>query len=75
MKELIEYVARSLCDEPDAVKVEVREGPTTVYALSVAPADLGKVIGRQGRTVKALRILVTARAEALRTRATLEVLD
>jgi uncharacterized protein len=75
VKELIEYVARSLVDEPGAVQVEVREGPTTVYALSVAPGDLGKVIGRQGRTAKALRTLIAARAEVLKTRATLEIVD
>ncbi len=75
MRELIEFVARSLVEQPDQVKVEVREGPTTVYELSVAPGDLGKVIGRQGRTAKALRTLVAARAELSKSRATLEILD
>ena len=72
VKELVLYVARALADEPDAVKVEVREGPTTVYELSVAPQDLGKVIGRQGRTAKALRTLVAAAAEEKGQRATLD---
>jgi predicted RNA-binding protein YlqC (UPF0109 family) len=75
VRELIEYVARGLADEPDFVRVEERPGPTTVYELSVAPGDLGKVIGRQGRTAKALRTLVAAAAEARGEKATLEILD
>lgn len=75
MRELVEYVATALVDEPDAVHVEERQGGTTVYELSVAPADIGKVIGRQGRTAKALRTLLAARAEIDGTSATLEILD
>lgn len=75
MKELIEYVARSLVQTPDAVRVEVREGPTTVFQLHVAPGELGKVIGRQGRTAKALRTLVGALAQRDKLRATLEIVD
>ena len=75
MKELIEYVARSLVQTPDAVRVEVREGPTTIFQLHVAPGELGKVIGRQGRTAKALRTLVGALAQRDKLRATLEIVD
>lgn len=75
MRELVLYVARGLADDPDQVRVEEREGPVTVYELSVAPGDLGKVIGRQGRTAKALRALVTAGADSKGQKATLEILD
>lgn len=75
VRDLIEYVARGLSDEPDLVRVEERTGPTVVYELSVAPGDLGKVIGRQGRTAKALRALVAATAEVQGQKATLEILD
>ncbi len=75
MRVLVEYVAKALVDEPEAVQVEERPGATTVYELSVAPGDLGKVIGRQGRTAKALRTLLGARAEAEGKRVTLEILD
>lgn len=75
MRDLVEYVARALVDEPEAVHVEERQGATMVYELSVAPADVGKVIGRQGRTAKALRTLLAARAELDGTQATLEILD
>ena len=75
MRDLVEFVARALCEDPEAVKVEVREGPIEVYALSVGPNDLGKVIGRQGRTAKALRTLLAARAELLGRKVGLEILD
>lgn len=75
MRELVEYVAKALVDDPEAVHVEERQGATTVYELAVAPADVGKVIGRQGRTAKALRTLVAARAEIDGAQATLEILD
>lgn len=75
MKDLVEFVAKGLCEEPDAVVVAVREGPTTVYELSVARGDIGKVIGRQGRTAKALRTLLAARAEVLGHKVGLEILD
>ncbi len=75
MRDLVEFVARGLCEQPEAVKVEVREGPITVYELSVAQPDLGKVIGRQGRTAKALRTLLAARAEVLGRKVGLEILD
>ena len=61
MKELIEYIARSLVDQPDAVKVTVVEGErTSVIELSVAKEDMGMIIGKQGRTATAMRTLMYA---------------
>jgi len=61
MDELVLFIARSLVDEPDAVKVEMREEDDAfVIELSVAPADAGKVIGKQGRIAKAIRTIVKA---------------
>ena len=61
MKEVLEYVARALVDEPDAVEVTELEGETsTVLQLKVAPDDMGKVIGKRGRTIKAIRSVVRA---------------
>ena len=61
MEELVRFIARKLVDEPDSVKVESREeGDTVVISLSVAPGDMGKVIGRQGRIAKAIRTVVKA---------------
>ena len=61
MEELVRFIAKSLVDEPDAVAVESREeGDTVVISLSVAPSDMGKVIGRQGRIAKAIRTVVKA---------------
>jgi predicted RNA-binding protein YlqC (UPF0109 family) len=78
MEELIAYLAKQLVDEPDAVQVttvagDPGEGP--IIELRVAQNDLGKVIGRQGRTAKALRTLLSAACTKARTRATLEILD
>lgn len=75
MRDLVEYLAKSLVDDPEAVTVEERPGATTIYELSVGPGDLGKVIGRQGRTAKAMRTLLAARAEIEGKHATLEILD
>lgn len=76
MKELVEFVAKSLVDSPDEVKVRVRErDEATVLELSVAPADLGKVIGRQGRTARALRTILSAAGQKTRRRYTLDILD
>ncbi len=59
MEELLAWIARGLVDEPDAVRVErVEEADAVVLLLSVAPDDVGKVIGRQGRVARALRTLV-----------------
>ena len=61
MEELVSFIAKNLVDEPDSVKVETREeGDTVVISLSVAPSDMGKVIGRQGRIAKAIRTVVKA---------------
>jgi len=76
MKELVETIARALVDHPDDVKVVAIEGPqATVVELRVHPEDLGKVIGKQGRTAKALRILLGASGMKLRKRFTLEILE
>ena len=59
LEELLAWIARGLVDEPDAVRVErVEEADAVVLRLSVAPDDVGKVIGRQGRVARALRTLV-----------------
>ena len=61
MDELVAFIAKSLVDEPEAVKVEMREEDDSfVIELSVAPDDVGKVIGKQGRIAKAIRTLVKA---------------
>ncbi|HHY47528.1 MAG TPA: KH domain-containing protein [Firmicutes bacterium] len=61
MKELVEFMAKSLVDKPDEVRVdEVEKEDATVIELRVAPEDMGKVIGKQGRTAKAMRQLVKA---------------
>lgn len=76
MKDLIVYLARSLVEQPDAVEVsEYQDGDETVYELSVAPDDLGKVIGKQGKTARALRALVSAAASKKSFRAALKILD
>lgn len=61
MKDVLEYVARALVDEPDAVEVtEIAGDGTVVLKLKVAPDDMGKVIGKRGRTVRAIRSVVRA---------------
>ena len=76
MKELIEFVARSLVDQPDAVEVEqIDDQEGSVLELTVAQDDLGKVIGKQGRTARAMRTLLSAAATKLQTRAVLEILE
>lgn len=76
MKELITYIAKALVDKPEDVSVQEVEGEkTTVLELKVAPEDLGKVIGKQGRTARAMRIILSATATKLRKRAVLEILE
>ncbi|HEX6664198.1 MAG TPA: KH domain-containing protein [Gaiellaceae bacterium] len=76
MAELLEYLARRLVDEPDAVRVErVEEEDTVVLRLHVAQEDLGKVIGRQGRIARALRTIVRAGSARERRRIQLEIVD
>jgi predicted RNA-binding protein YlqC (UPF0109 family) len=63
MKELLDYIARSLVDEPDAVRVtETEEGGVRVLRLEVDPSDVGKVIGRGGRIARAIRAVMRAAA-------------
>jgi predicted RNA-binding protein YlqC (UPF0109 family) len=76
MKELVEYVARALVDHPDDVTVRVVEGERTkVLELKVHPNDMGQVIGKQGRTAKAMRTLLTAAATKENVRAVLEIVE
>ena len=76
LKELITYIAKALVDHPELVQVHEVEGEkTTVIELRVAPDDLGKVIGRQGRTARAMRTILNASATKLRKRAVLEILE
>lgn len=76
MKDLIEYIARALVDNPDQVKVTEIEGEkTSVIELSVAKEDLGKVIGKQGRTARAIRTILTAASTKLKKRSVLEIIE
>jgi uncharacterized protein len=76
LKELIEYIAKALVDNPDDVDVsEVSGEQTVVLELRVAKDDLGKVIGKQGRTVKAMRAILNAASSKVRKRADLEILE
>jgi predicted RNA-binding protein YlqC (UPF0109 family) len=77
MKEFIEYIAKHLVDNPEHVEVEERapEENKVVLALKVNPDDVGKVIGKQGRTAQAMRTLLTAIAAKEGQRAILEILD
>ena len=74
MRDLIEYIARSLTSNPDAVRVtETDEGDQIVIRLEVADEDKGKVIGRQGRVAQAMRVLLRVAAVKNGTRAVLEI--
>ena len=74
-KELVEYVARSLVDDPEAVRVdEVRDEEGTIIELHVADGDMGKVIGRNGSVAKALRTLIKVSAARSGEAVTLEIL-
>jgi len=76
LKELIEYLAKALVDKPDEVEVaEIAGEQTIVLELRVAKDDIGKVIGKQGRTVKAMRSILSAASSKLRKRADLEILE
>jgi predicted RNA-binding protein YlqC (UPF0109 family) len=76
MKELIEFLAKSLVDEPDEVEIRTRNlDQATVIELMVAENDLGKVIGRQGRTARAMRTLLAAAGNKQRRRYILDILD
>ncbi|SMO46320.1 KH domain-containing protein [Melghirimyces algeriensis] len=74
MKELVEVIAKALVDHPEAVRVQVEETENHVaLRLSVDPADMGKVIGKQGRIAKALRTVVGAAAVKEKKRVTVEI--
>ena len=75
VRALIEQIAKALVDAPEEVSVDQIDGETTVFELTVAENDLGKVIGRQGRVARALRALVGATGIRARKRFTLEIIE
>ena len=76
MKELLTYIARNLVDNPDAVSVtEIQGNGETVLELRVAPEDMGKVIGRQGRIAKEIRTVVRSMAQRSNTKVSVEIMD
>lgn len=76
MKELIKFIAQALVDHPDKVEVSEVEGEqTSVIELKVAKEDLGKVIGKQGRTARAMRTILNAASTKIKKRAVLEILE
>ncbi len=76
MKDIVEIFAKTLAEKPEQVQVREIEGErTVVIELRVAPEDLGKIIGRQGRIARALRLLLTAMARKQNKRAVLEILE
>ena len=75
MKELLLYMAKNLVDHPDAVSVTEVEGDTTVLELRVAPEDMGKVIGRQGRIAKEIRTIIKSVAQRTGQKVSVEIVD
>jgi predicted RNA-binding protein YlqC (UPF0109 family) len=76
LRDLIEYVGKALVDMPDQVEVNEIEGEqTTVIELKVDKSDLGKVIGKQGRTARALRTILNAASTKLKKRSVLEIIE
>ena len=76
MKDLIEIIAKALVDHPEQVKVGEVEGErTSVIELTVAKDDLGKVIGKQGRTARAIRTILSAASTKIRKRSVLEIIE
>ena len=76
MKDLITTIAQALVDNPQAVSVEKVEGnQTTVLELKVAKKDLGKVIGKQGRTARAMRTILSAASAKIKKRTVLEIIE
>ncbi|MCF8051832.1 MAG: KH domain-containing protein [Desulfobacterales bacterium] len=76
MKELIKYIAQALVDNPDQVSVEEVQGnQTSVLELKVAKEDLGKVIGKQGRTARAMRTILSAASAKIKKRTVLEIIE
>ena len=75
MKELLLYIARNLVDNPDAVSVTEIEGDETVLELRVAPEDMGKVIGRQGRIAREIRTVVKSVAQRQGKKVSVDIVD
>ena len=76
MKDLINYIAQALVDRPEEVSVtEVEGNQTSVLELKVAKEDLGKVIGKQGRTARAMRTILSAASAKIRKRTVLEIIE
>jgi len=76
MKELISYIAKALVDKPEEVLVTEIEGEqTSVIELKVAKEDLGKVIGKQGRTARAMRTILSAASTKINKRSVLEIIE
>ncbi|MBU4414593.1 MAG: KH domain-containing protein [Proteobacteria bacterium] len=76
MKDLIKYIAQALVDHPEQVSVsEVEGNQTSVLELTVAKDDLGKVIGKQGRTARAMRTILSAASAKIKKRTVLEILE
>ncbi len=77
MKELLTYIIQSLVDEPDQVTVDERTGPGggVVYEVRVADGDMGKVIGRQGRIVRQIRVIMKTVAQRQGKKVTVDILD
>jgi hypothetical protein len=76
VKELVELIAKSLVDDPDNVKVSQLDGEqSSIIELNVAQEDIGKVIGKQGRTAQAIRVILGAAGMKLKKRFNLEIID
>lgn len=76
MKDLLLYIAKSLVDKPESVNVvEVEGEKTTVFELRVASEDLGKIIGKQGRTARSIRTILSAAGTKIKKRAVLEIVE
>lgn len=75
MKELLLYMAKSLVDNPDQVEVNEIDGDVTVLELRVAPEDMGKLIGRQGRIAKEIRTIIKSVAQRTGQKVSVEIVD
>ncbi len=76
MKELVEYIVKALVDKPEEVRVnEVKSEKTVILELKVNQQDIGKVIGKQGRIIKAIRVMINAAAAKSMSRVVLEIMD
>ncbi len=76
MKDLVKYIAQALVDNPEEVSVsEVEGNQTSVLELKVAKEDLGKVIGKQGRTARAMRTILSASSAKIKKRTVLEIIE